>query len=325
MIVITPGDPKGIGPEVSVRALRALSETGTPIPAILIGDVEAIRRCAADVVVVDTLAAAVALRAGTSAGRYGGARSALLVAVAPASGAEPVEVRSIREAVAACRAGVARAMVTGPIHKARLAAAGFHHAGHTDFLGELCGVSRPVMAFTGGQFRVALVTVHLPLRCVPDAVTLDAVLHTIRTADAALRQQLGLPRPRLLVCGLNPHAGDSGLLGREEIEVIGPAIARAHALGIHCEGPVSAETAFADPAASDMIVAMYHDQGLAPLKRGDFGRSVNWTLGLPIVRTSVDHGTADALVGTGSARHDSMLAAIQLADRLGAPATGEPS
>lgn len=319
MILITPGDPQGIGPEVSVRALRALWGLGTPVRAVLLGDVEAVRRHAADLVVVESLADAAALLSPSAL-----AHPAALVAVAPRPGAEPVEVRSVREAVAACRAGVARAMVTGPIHKARLAAAGFRHPGHTEFLGELCGVSHPVMAFTGGQFRVVLVTVHLPLRAVADAVTIDAVLHTLRTADAALRQQLGLVHPRLLVCGLNPHAGDSGLLGREEIEVISPAIAQARAIGIHCEGPVSAETAFADPAASDMIVAMYHDQGLAPLKRGDFGRSVNWTLGLPIVRTSVDHGTADALVGTGKARHDSMLAAIQLADRLSLP-TGAPS
>jgi 4-hydroxythreonine-4-phosphate dehydrogenase len=293
-LVVTPGDPVGIGPEVAVRALI---ETGTD--AVMIGDVAAIRKFAPHVVQVTALAPGKGLRA-----------------MAPSPGSEPVEVRAIRDAVAACLSGSARGMVTGPIHKARLAERGFHHAGHTEFLGELCGVAHPVMAFTGGEFRVVLVTVHLPLRAVADAVTLDAVTHTVRTAHSALRTQLGITAPRLLVCGLNPHAGDGGVLGMEEIEVIAPAVQVLRAEGIDARGPVSAETAFADPAVSDMIVAMYHDQGLAPLKRGDFGRSVNWTLGLPIVRTSVDHGTADALYGTGLARPDSMIAAIRLAERL---------
>lgn len=303
-LLITPGDPEGIGPEVAVRAVRQLGAD-----AILLGDVDAVRRYAPE-------AEAVSLQATGSRG---------VRVLAPPPGDEPVEVRAIRFAVSACLDGSARALVTGPIHKARLAARGFHHAGHTEFLGELCGVPHPVMAFTGGAFRVVLVTVHLPLRAVADAVTPAAVLHTVRTAHAALRGQLGLAAPRLLVCGLNPHAGDAGVLGREEIEVIEPAIRALRAEGIDARGPVSAETAFADPAASDMIVAMYHDQGLAPLKRGDFGRSVNWTLGLPIIRTSVDHGTADALVGTGRASADSMVAAIQLADELAARATAAPS
>lgn len=292
--MVTPGDPLGIGAEVAVRGLRA-----TPVDAVLVGDVDAVRRVAPDAAVVRSLDEGAGLRV-----------------MSPPAGDEPVEVRAIRYGVAACLTGDARALVTGPIHKARLAAAGFHHAGHTEFLAELCGVERPVMAFTGGAFRVALVTVHLPLRAVADAVTYDAVLHTLRTANRALRDQRGIAAPRLLVCGLNPHAGDAGLLGREEIDVIAPAIARARGEGIDARGPVSAETAFSDAGASDMIVAMYHDQGLAPLKRGDFGRSVNWTLGLPIVRTSVDHGTADDLVGTGKASADSMVAALTLAVEL---------
>lgn len=305
-IVLTPGDPLGIGPEVAVRAVR---ETG--LDAVLVGDPDAILRYAPDAEPVTTLVPCPA------DGR-------IRVLTLP-PGPEPVEVRALRGAVAACLGGTARALVTGPIHKARLAARGFGHPGHTEFLGELCGVAHPVMAFTGGVFRVALVTVHLPLRAVPDAVTPEAVLHTARTAHVALRAQLGITAPRLLVCGLNPHAGDGGVLGREEIDVIAPAVARLRAEGIDARGPVSAETAFADPTACDLIVAMYHDQGLAPLKRGDFGRSVNWTLGLPIIRTSVDHGTADALVGTGLARADSMVAALQLAELLSARATGAPS
>ncbi|MDP2315385.1 MAG: 4-hydroxythreonine-4-phosphate dehydrogenase PdxA [Pseudomonadota bacterium] len=293
-LVVTPGDPRGIGPEVAVRALRTLD-----VDAVLFGDIDALRVHAPELQIVDSLRPGRGLRA----------------LVLPSS-SEPVEVVAIREAVRACLDGTARALVTGPIHKARLAARGFGYPGHTELLGALCGVDEPVMAFVGGSVRVALVTVHLPLREVPDAVTRAKVLHTLRTADRALRERLGFERPRLAVCGLNPHAGDAGLLGREEIDIIGPACADARALGLDVWGPISAETAFYQADRSDMVVAMYHDQGLAPLKRVDFGRSVNWTLGLPIVRTSVDHGTADELVGTGKASAASMEAAIELALQL---------
>jgi 4-hydroxythreonine-4-phosphate dehydrogenase len=236
--------------------------------------------------------------------------------VQPPPTAEPVEIAAIRWATEACIAGRARGLVTGPIHKARAAAGGFAFSGHTDFLAHLCASPSPVMAFVGGEVRVALVTVHVPLRDVPALITEAAVLHTLRVANGALRTHLGLPAPRLAVCGLNPHAGEGGLLGDEEQLAIGPAVWRAQQEGILAFGPVSAEHAFMHPGDADMIVAMYHDQGLAPLKRVDFGRSVNWTLGLPIVRTSVDHGTADDLVGTGRASAASMEAAIRLADRL---------
>ena len=235
----------------------------------------------------------------------------------PGDAAEPAEVAAIRLGALACLAGEADALVTGPIHKARLAARGFAYLGHTDFLGALCG-AEPVMAFAGGDLRVALVTVHLPLALVPGALTRAGVAHTARTAARALHHDLGLPAPRLAICGLNPHAGEGGLLGREEIDTIGPACADLRAEGWSIVGPVSAETAFLEARAGrvDLVVAMYHDQGLAPLKAVDFGRSVNWTLGLPIVRTSVDHGTADDLVGTGRADPASMSAAIRLAEQI---------
>ena len=171
------------------------------------------------------------------------------------------------------------------------------------------------MAFVGGSVRVVLVTVHLPVSKVAAAVTYDAVLETIQAANQALQSQLGIERPRLLVCGLNPHAGDDGLLGTEEIEIIRPAAVRARELGMNAVGPMSAEAAFCAAVAGegDMVVAMYHDQGLAPLKALDFGRSVNWTLGLPIIRTSVDHGTAFDIAGTGKADPGSLLAAVELA------------
>ncbi len=289
-LVLTPGDPRGIGPEVAAMALQRV-DVGD---VLVVGDVGALH----------------------AAGLRDGANVRL---VEPPDTGEPVEVAALRWAVQACQEGRARGLCTGPIHKARLAARGFRHHGHTDFIGALCGVAEPVMAFVGGTVRVALVTVHHPLRDVPALITEARVYRTLQTVDDSLRGQLGLPRPRIAVCGLNPHAGEGGLLGREEIEQIAPAVLRARQAGIDVSGPISAEEAFMHPDDCDLILAMYHDQGLAPLKRVDFGRTVNWTMGLPIVRTSVDHGTADALVGTGRARSDSMEAALRLCDQLSRP------
>lgn len=288
----------GIGPEVSCRALAQLSPTR---PVVLLGDADAIKVAAAS--------AGLAVESVTRPWSAGG------VTVFEPSGDEPVEVLAIRSATSELLAGRGAALVTGPIHKGRLSSRGFAFKGHTDFLGHLCGVDDPVMAFVGGRLKVALVTVHMPLAAVPAAVTTEAVLHTIRAADDALRLQLGLQRRRLLIAGLNPHAGDGGVLGTEDITQITPAVEIARAEGRDARGPMSIETAVRQALADDgdLIVAMYHDQGLAPLKAVDFGRSVNWTLGLPIIRTSVDHGTADDLVGTGKADPASMVAALQLA------------
>jgi 4-hydroxythreonine-4-phosphate dehydrogenase len=296
-LLITPGDPRGVGAEVAVKAARRLG-----LDAVLIGDLSELLRVAPELPVVSQMEDG-----------EGGLR--VMDPHAALGDAEPVEIAALRLAVSACLEGRGRALVTGPIHKARLAAKGFHHPGHTTFLGELCGVADPVMAFVGGALRVSLVTVHLPIKRVAQAITKPLVLRTLRVSSAELSDRLGIAKPRLLVCGLNPHAGDGGLLGREELDVIGPAISAARAEGLTVEGPVSAEVAFRWmlDGRADMVVAMYHDQGLAPLKLIDFGRSVNWTLGLPIVRTSVDHGTADDLYGQDRADAASMEAAIKLA------------
>ncbi|MBK9649490.1 MAG: 4-hydroxythreonine-4-phosphate dehydrogenase PdxA [Deltaproteobacteria bacterium] len=296
-LLITPGDPRGVGAEVAVKAARRLG-----LDAVLIGDLPELLRVAPELPVVSQIHEGA-----------GGLRA--LDPHAALGDAEPVEIAALRLAVSACLEGRGRALVTGPIHKARLAARGFQHPGHTTFLGELCGVADPVMAFVGGALRVSLVTVHLPIKRVAQAITKPLVLRTLRVSSAELSDRLGIAQPRLLVCGLNPHAGDGGLLGREELDVIAPAISAARAEGLTVEGPVSAEVAFRWmlDGRADMVVAMYHDQGLAPLKLIDFGRSVNWTLGLPIVRTSVDHGTADDLYGQNRADSASMEAAIQLA------------
>ena len=301
-LALTPG--MGIGPEVVLGALRAGAARRARVA--LIGRASAVEAANSSDLPLE--------RVSTLEQAWSLPQGAIPLIDAPDDD-EPAEVSALRLAVSACQRGEADALVTGPIHKARLAARGFPYRGHTDFLGALCGGARPVMAFAGGDLRVALVTVHIPLASVPRALTTDGVAHTSRVMAAALRDDLGVADPHLLVCGLNPHAGEEGLLGTEEIDIIGPAVQRLRAEGWRVTGPVSAETAFLEARAGrgDGVIAMYHDQGLAPLKAVDFGRSVNWSLGLPIVRTSVDHGTADALVGRGLADPSSMIAAIQLA------------
>lgn len=332
MLLLTPGDPRGIGPEVAVRALADRAEGSAPV--VLLGDptpvAEALRVTGAPLAVDPVPDLLTALRRARPWSAGGS-----VPWVDTRGRGEPAEVAAIRAATVALRDGVAEAglapgraggaLVTGPIHKKRLADQGFGFTGHTDFLGHLCGVERPVMAFAGGTLRVALATVHLPLRDVADALTVEGLVHTVVTAARALVADLGVAAPRVVVCGLNPHAGDGGLLGREEIDTIAPAVRRASAelvdggwLREPVVGPLSAEHAFrlAGEGTADLVVAMYHDQGLAPLKLVDFGRSVNWTLGLPIHRTSVDHGTADDLVGQGVADSASMASALALAEQL---------
>ena len=293
---MTPG--MGIGPEVTARAL---SEVSHEVAFTLMGDA-AVLQPALD-------AAGVPWTTASSACGCTG-----VCVVDTSASDEPAPVAAIRLGVRAVTDGEADALVTGPIHKARLRQQGFPFMGHTDMLGELCA-ARPVMAFTGGRLRVALVTTHLPLEAVPGAITPERVAHTVRTAHDALVDDLGITAPKLMLCGLNPHAGEGGELGDTEQRVLQPVADMLRAEGLGLIGPICAETAFMSAARGevDMVVAMYHDQGLVPLKVVDFGRSVNWTLGLPIIRTSVDHGTADSLVGTGRADSSSMTSAIQLA------------
>ncbi len=224
-------------------------------------------------------------------------------------------------AVDGCRSGEFAAMVTAPVHKGVINDAGAPFTGHTEYLAARCGAATPVMMLVGGGLRVALATTHLPLAAVPRAVTasrLESVLHVLH---ADLRRLFGVACPRILVCGLNPHAGEGGHLGREEQDVIAPALERLRQAGLHLEGPVPADTAFlpARLAGADAVLALYHDQGLPVLKRAAFGHAVNVTLGLPIVRTSVDHGTALDLAGRGRADPGSLFAALRLAAAAARP------
>jgi 4-hydroxythreonine-4-phosphate dehydrogenase len=237
---------------------------------------------------------------------------------------EPVEAAAIRVGARLCLSGQADALVTGPIHKARLAQQGFGFRGHTDFLGSLCGVEQPVMAFHGPRLNLVLVTTHVPLEDVAKTLTTDGIVRAASLGARALSGLKGSSRVRLGVCGLNPHAGEAGLLGWRDQSIIGPACRRLRDEGWEVRGPLGTETVFHEAMQGriDLVVAMYHDQGLGPLKVVEFGRSVNWTLGLPMVRTSVDHGTADDLVGTGRADPGSMVAAMTLARRIVASRSG---
>ncbi len=228
----------------------------------------------------------------------------------------------LERALRGCLSGEYAAMVTAPVQKSVINDAGIAFTGHTEFLAERAGVEHVVMMLVGGGLRVALATTHLPLSEVPRAITRDSLLRTLRVLDHDLRARFRIPKPRILVAGLNPHSGESGHLGREDIEQISPAIAAALKEGIAASGPIPADTLFVPERLkqADAVLAMYHDQGLPVLKYASFGRGVNVTLGLPFVRTSVDHGTALDLAGTGSADPGSLVEAVKLALELASPA-----
>jgi len=214
-------------------------------------------------------------------------------------------------------AGQMDALVTAPLQKESLAAAGHPWPGHTEMLAEAAGVTDVAMLFVGGGLRVALVTIHRALRSVPDAITVEALARIVRLVHRAL-PSLGAPARRIAVCGLNPHAGEAGLFGREEIDVIAPAVARLRGEGLEVTGPLPADSLFVRAARGefDAVIAQYHDQGLIPVKLAAFGHAVNVTLGLPFVRTSVDHGTAFDIVETGAADAGSLVAAARLAAEM---------
>lgn len=222
---------------------------------------------------------------------------------------------TLERALEGCVSGEFAAMVTAPVHKSVINDAGVPFTGHTEFLAEHTATPRVVMMLAGGGLRVALATTHLPLREVAEAITRESLERTLRILHADLVRWFGIATPRILVAGLNPHAGESGHLGREEIDVITPVLDKLRAEGLRLEGPLPADTLFtpARLAGCDCVLAMYHDQGLPVLKYASFGHGINVTLGLPVIRTSVDHGTALDLAGTGRADPGSLLAAIEAA------------
>jgi 4-hydroxythreonine-4-phosphate dehydrogenase len=238
----------------------------------------------------------------------------------------PYVMALLDRAIEGCRAGSFSAMVTAPIQKSVLSTPAAPFAGHTEYLAERCDVEAVVMMLVGGGMRVALATTHLPLSAVPAAITHSGLERSLRILHDDLVTKFGIARPRILVAGLNPHAGEDGHLGREEIEVISPVLEALCAEGFLLQGPLPADTLFQPRYLdhADAVLAMYHDQGLAVLKYASFGQGVNITLGLPIIRTSVDHGTALDLAGTGRADGGSLLAALELAESLVDAASAHP-
>jgi 4-hydroxythreonine-4-phosphate dehydrogenase len=298
-VLVTMGEPAGIGPEVAVAAFRHFKGMIEGRAIKLVGDPRVFRACGEipDEALVPT--------------KNGAQREP---AKPRAENADAV-CEAIRFAVDEATAHRASAIVTAPINKAVLAETGFKFPGHTEFLEHLTGAPRAVMMLVGGGLRVVPLTIHLALEKVPAAISERAVIETGEIILDALKKDFGIAAPRLAVAGLNPHAGEKGVLGDQEIKVIAPAVAKLRALGASMLGPLPADTMFHPEARKkyDAALCMYHDQALVPLKMLAFWEGVNVTLGLPIVRTSPDHGTAFEIAGTGKADARSMIAAIEMA------------
>lgn len=300
-IAITLGDPAGIGPEIAVKALRRAAVRGLA-EFLVVGHRKVLER-------EGGLPRGVKLlEPGEFPGRLP-ARGKYSAASGEAG------FSCVDAAVSLCLKGEADALVTAPICKAAWKLAGRHYPGHTEFLAERCGAEEFVMLLVGGGLRVALATIHEPLEAVPGLLDRKRIVATARVTDTGLRRFFGIRRPRLAVLGLNPHAGESGTIGTEERTVIAPAVAELRRGKVDARGPVPADTAFhhALQGKYDAVIAMYHDQGLAPLKTVAFDRGVNLTLGLPIIRTSPDHGAAFDIAGKDCANPESMRQAIALA------------
>jgi 4-hydroxythreonine-4-phosphate dehydrogenase len=323
-LALTMGEPAGIGGEI---ALQAWLRRNDDVPAFyLIDDPERLTRLAG------ALGWTVPIRPIASPIEANSVFASALP-VAPVGGSpigkpgapDPTDqklvVRAIETAVADVRAGRAAALVTNPINKDALYRAGFKHPGHTEYLAELAGSPEPaVMMLAGCDLRVVPVTIHLALRDAVDALSMAGIVHAGRVTDAALRREFGITGPIIAVAGLNPHAGEAGGLGREDIDIVAPAIAELRAAGVDARGPLAADTMFHAEARRgyDAALCMYHDQALIPIKTLDFDGAVNVTLGLPFIRTSPDHGTAFDIAGKGIARPDSLIAALRLAAAMAA-------
>jgi 4-hydroxythreonine-4-phosphate dehydrogenase len=322
-LALTLGDPAGIGPEIAVKAWAALKSSGPAFVAV--GDVNALTSAGGGANVRRVMTPAEGAEA------FAGALPVLhvpmkgqVVAGKPSKAAAPTVVKSIETAVGLALSGAVAGVVTAPIAKAPLYAAGFKFPGHTEFLGELTagaafdGARGPVMMLTAQDLRCALVTVHEPLGKVPSLLSVEKIVLAGQVTAEALVRDFGIASPRLAVAGLNPHAGEGGGLGREEIDLVAPAVAKLRKLGIDAKGPYPADSLFPPEmrAGYDAVICLYHDQALIPVKMLDFWGGVNVTLGLPIVRTSPDHGTAFDIAGRGIARPDSLIAAIRLADQI---------
>jgi 4-hydroxythreonine-4-phosphate dehydrogenase len=313
VIALTPGEPAGIGPDLVIRLSQHASSADRRI--VVIADHQLLLDRATQLGQsidlpewhTDTEAPVSLLSIPTEVvvrpGHLDTRNSAYVL-------------QTLERAVDGCLSGEFDALVTGPVHKGIINESGIHFSGHTEFLAQRCGTEQVVMMLVAGSLRVALVTTHIPLSRVSDTITQPLLEQVIRILNQDLVRRFSITQPRILVCGLNPHAGESGYLGHEEIDTIAPVIDRLEGEGLRVRGPLPADTAFTPRllAEADVVLTMYHDQGLPVLKHAGFGQAVNITLGLPIVRTSVDHGTALERAGTGDIDSGSLLAAIDMAE-----------
>ncbi len=310
VIALTSGEPAGIGPELCAQ----LASDALTARLVVLGDATLIAQ--RSTVALPAYDRAAGARTGIEVLHLPLAAPCTAGTIDPANA--PYVLALLDRATDGCLSGEFDAMVTAPVHKGVINDAGIPFTGHTEYLAARSGSAQVVMMLVGGGLRVALATTHLALADVPRAITRDTLRGVLSVIDRDLRSRFGIARPRILVAGLNPHGGESGHLGREEIEVIAPVLAEARAAGMRVEGPLGADTLFVPQRleGADCVLAMYHDQGLPVLKYASFGRGVNVTLGLPFVRTSVDHGTALELAGRGEADVGSLREAVQLAITL---------
>lgn len=322
-LAITPGEPAGIGPDiVLVSAGKAL-----PRPIVAISNKALLEQRASLLGLQVKLETITLEQVKQIEVHQPGVLPLIDVPLAannmlpgkPAVGAAKYLLQTLDVAVQGCLQGHFHAMVTGPLQKSGINEAGIPFSGHTEYLAERTKAKHVVMMLVSSRMRVALLTTHLPLAQVPGALNKERLSLTLDVLHQSLQQTFAIKQPRIGVCGLNPHAGESGYLGSEEIEIIQPVIEQYQSKGMLVEGPLPADTAFTPEKRKcyHVILAMYHDQGLPVIKSQDFGETVNITLGLPLIRTSVDHGVALSLAGTGKANPRSMLAAIEAAHRLG--------
>jgi len=322
-LALSLGDPAGVGPEITAKAWLALRQQGPAF--VVIGDADLLATYGAPVRRVASMAEGAAVFADALPVLHQ-PLSAPVEPGRPSAAHAPAIIGWIETAVGLSLSGEACGIVTAPIAKAPLYEAGFKFPGHTEFLADLTlaepmpadrGLTErgPVMMLASGDLRTVLVTIHEPYAKAPGLITVERIVHTAVVTAEALRRDFGVEHPRLAVAGLNPHAGESGQIGREEVEVIAPAVAALRAAGIDAVGPKSADTLFHPEARRtyDAAVCMYHDQALIPVKMLDFWGGVNVTLGLPIVRVSPDHGTGYDVAGQGIARPDSLIAAVRVA------------
>ena len=313
-IAMTCGEPAGIGPELAAKAWEALRDT---LPFVWLGDPAHLPAGTPTAILSDPAEAVSAAHRALPVMPHGFGSGAEPGRPNPGHAAHVIAV--IEKAVALARAGTVSAVCTGPIHKkALMDGAGFRYPGHTEFLAALGGVDRVVMMLACPALRVVPATIHIALAEVPQALTAAGLREVLRITHAGLRRDFSIENPRLAVAGLNPHAGEGGAMGREEIDLIAPVIAGLQAEGMAISGPHSADTMFHDAARAryDAAVCMYHDQALIPIKTLDFSGGVNITLGLPFIRTSPDHGTAFDIAGTGRADPTSLIAALRMAQQM---------